>query len=255
MPPTSRPVNYADDGTRLRGVLFKDDTQRSRTPGILLVHGGAGLDAHAREQAERWATLGYAVLACDMYGEGVAGDRDRVVAAVTALRDDPAMLVQRGAGGAHPAAARDRRAARGRRLLLRRDGRAQPRPIRPGPGRSDQHPRQPHHRAPRPPGHGSRPAPGLPRSIRSARADGSRRRLHPGDGGRRGATGGSRSMAVPCTVSRTGMLSREPPRAWRTTNAPTASRSPRPAAFSPRHSPKTVRLGRTGRRQARGCPG
>ena len=39
MPPTSRPVNYADDGTRLRGVLFKDDTQRSRTPGILLVHG------------------------------------------------------------------------------------------------------------------------------------------------------------------------------------------------------------------------
>ena len=99
MPPTSRPVNYADRGTRLTGVLYKDDAQRSRTPGILLVHGGAGLDAHAREQAERWATLGYAVLACDMYGEGVAGDRDRVMAAVTALRDDPAMLVQRGQAG------------------------------------------------------------------------------------------------------------------------------------------------------------
>ena len=99
MPPTSRPVDYADDGTRLTGVLYTDDAQRSRTPGILLVHGGAGLDAHAREQAERWATLGYAVLACDMYGEGVAGDRDRVMATVTALRDDPDLLVRRGQAG------------------------------------------------------------------------------------------------------------------------------------------------------------
>jgi dienelactone hydrolase len=99
MAPTARPVNYADDGTPLTGVLYRDEAQRADRPGILLVHGGAGLDAHAREQAERWAARGYVVLACDMYGDAVAGDRDRVMAAVTALRDDPALLVRRGQAG------------------------------------------------------------------------------------------------------------------------------------------------------------
>ena len=37
----------------------------------------------------------YTVLACDMYGDGVAGDRDRVIACVTALRDDPMLLARR----------------------------------------------------------------------------------------------------------------------------------------------------------------
>src|SRR5689334_3119434 len=65
----------------------------------MLIHGGAGLDAHAREQAHRYAELGYAVLACDMFGDGVAGDRARVIAVITALRDDPAGLVRRGQAG------------------------------------------------------------------------------------------------------------------------------------------------------------
>jgi dienelactone hydrolase len=34
-----------------------------------------------------------------MYGDGVAGDRERVMASVTALRDDPALLVRRGQAG------------------------------------------------------------------------------------------------------------------------------------------------------------
>ena len=42
---------------------------------------------------------GYAVLACDMYGDGVTGDRGRVMACLTALRDDPALLVRRGQAG------------------------------------------------------------------------------------------------------------------------------------------------------------
>jgi dienelactone hydrolase len=92
-------VTYSDNGTPLTGVLCRDEAQREKPAGILLVHGGAGLDGHAREQAERWAALGYVVLACDMYGDGVAGDRDRVMATVTALRDDPALLVRRGEAG------------------------------------------------------------------------------------------------------------------------------------------------------------
>lgn len=65
-------------------------------PGVLLIHGGAGLDDHARGQALRYSKLGYDVLACDLFGPGVMGDRERVIATVTALRDDPDLLIERG---------------------------------------------------------------------------------------------------------------------------------------------------------------
>ena len=68
-------------------------------PGILIIHGEASLDEHARQQARRYAALGYTVLAADMYGDGVAGERERVMTALLALRDDPAALVRRGAAG------------------------------------------------------------------------------------------------------------------------------------------------------------
>jgi dienelactone hydrolase len=74
---------YRDEGTALTGVLCRDEALPGPRPGILLVHGGAGLDGHARGQARRYAALGYAVLACDMLGDGVAGDRDRVIGCLT----------------------------------------------------------------------------------------------------------------------------------------------------------------------------
>jgi len=95
----SRDVAYADDGARLTGVLFSSDSAGGRRPGILLIHGGAGLDDHARKQARRYAELGYTVLACDMYGEGVAGDRERVTATLSDLRANPDVLTRRGMAG------------------------------------------------------------------------------------------------------------------------------------------------------------
>jgi dienelactone hydrolase len=68
-------------------------------PGLLLVHGGAGLDDHARDQAMRYAALGYVVLACDMLGDGVAGDRERVIGCLTQLRDNPPFMVRRAKAG------------------------------------------------------------------------------------------------------------------------------------------------------------
>jgi dienelactone hydrolase len=90
---------YHDGGTPLTGVLFRDERAPGPGPGILLIHGGAGLDEHARGQARRYAALGYPVFACDMLGDGVAGDRERVVAALTALRDDPALMDRRARAG------------------------------------------------------------------------------------------------------------------------------------------------------------
>ena len=90
---------YEDEGTPLTGALFRDEAAAGPAPGILLVHGGAGLDGHARGQARRYAALGYTVFACDMLGDGVAGDRQRVVGTLTTLRDDPAAMARRARAG------------------------------------------------------------------------------------------------------------------------------------------------------------
>jgi dienelactone hydrolase len=96
-PIATRELSYRDRDVPLTGVFHVAGARRR--PGVLLIHGGAGLDEHARDQAVRYARLGYHVLACDMYGDGVAGDRARIVACATALRDDPALLVRRGLAG------------------------------------------------------------------------------------------------------------------------------------------------------------
>ncbi|MBV9379587.1 MAG: dienelactone hydrolase family protein [Streptosporangiaceae bacterium] len=92
---TARDLPYRYLDTPFTGVICRDDALAGSRPGILLIHGGAGLDEHAREQARRYAALGYIVLACDMFGDGVAGDRERTMRCVTALRDDPALMVRR----------------------------------------------------------------------------------------------------------------------------------------------------------------
>ena len=100
-----RVLEYADlDDTPLSGYLYgaapgAAASDHAPRPALLLVHGGAGLDQHARDQGRRYAELGYVVLACDMFGAGVAGDRERIVATVRGLRDDPDLLVRRGRAG------------------------------------------------------------------------------------------------------------------------------------------------------------
>jgi dienelactone hydrolase len=96
---SERSVSYSDVETPLTGALYWSETQQGARAGILLIHGGAGLDEHARDQARRYAELGYVVFACDMLGAGVAGNRERVIRCLTALRDDPALLVRRGQAG------------------------------------------------------------------------------------------------------------------------------------------------------------
>jgi dienelactone hydrolase len=99
MATATRTVTYHDQETALAGFLAWDDAARHPLPGLLLVHGGAGLDDHAKGQARRYAAHGYAVLACDMFGDGVAGDRERVMACLMKLRDDPRFLSRRAQAG------------------------------------------------------------------------------------------------------------------------------------------------------------
>jgi dienelactone hydrolase len=99
-------ILYRDGDVPLRGALVAPSGEQP-VPGVLLVHGGAGLDDHAREQAARVSALGYAVLACDMFGEGVAGHRERTMATIAGLMGDPDRLCARARAGldvlaAHP---------------------------------------------------------------------------------------------------------------------------------------------------------
>src|SRR5207244_10776414 len=104
MPIQTKAIGYRDGDTELTGFLAWDDAGKHRRPGILVVHGGAGLDNHAKGRARRLADLGFVVFACDMYGNGVAGNRERVMARITELRSVPAQLWQRAGAGRHAVA-------------------------------------------------------------------------------------------------------------------------------------------------------
>jgi len=100
-------VSYRHDAVPLTGFLAWDETRAVKRPGILVVHGGAGLDGHARDRARRFAEAGFVAFACDMYGDGVAGDRQRIMARIADLRTTPGRLCRRAQAGleelvAHP---------------------------------------------------------------------------------------------------------------------------------------------------------
>jgi dienelactone hydrolase len=90
----SRPVPYRAEQTALTGFLAWDEGRSDRRPGVFVAHGGGGLDDHARRQAIRLAELGYITFAGDLFGDGVAGDRGRVMARIGELRARRDVLTQ-----------------------------------------------------------------------------------------------------------------------------------------------------------------
>jgi dienelactone hydrolase len=104
---TTENVVYRDGDAVLHGLLLFDGARTDRRPGVLVVHGGAGLDDHARGRARRFAESGFIVFACDMYGEGVHGNRERVIQLIGEIRRNRTTLRQRAQPamdilGAHP---------------------------------------------------------------------------------------------------------------------------------------------------------
>jgi dienelactone hydrolase len=66
----TRDLSYRDIDTSLTGLFCWNEAQEGPRPGILLIHGGAGLDAHAREQACRYAGADWQLI---MYGRAQHG--------------------------------------------------------------------------------------------------------------------------------------------------------------------------------------
>ena len=91
-------IDYRDGDAELAGLLVWDGSELGR-PGILVIHGGAGLDDHAKGRARQFAELGLLVFACDMYGKATIGDRERVMSCIQELvanRDKIARRTQAG---------------------------------------------------------------------------------------------------------------------------------------------------------------
>jgi len=88
-------IAYRDDDARLNGFFAIDSERVGKRPGVLVVHGGAGVDEHARGRARRFAEAGYAAFACDMYGESVTGNREEIVRHIGELRTNRGALVRR----------------------------------------------------------------------------------------------------------------------------------------------------------------
>jgi dienelactone hydrolase len=104
---TTEGLNYCDGSAELSGIFVWDDAVTGKRPGILVIHGGAGLDDHAKGRARRMAEAGFIAFACDMYGKGVAGNREAVMARIMELRANPETLCKRARAGldalaAHP---------------------------------------------------------------------------------------------------------------------------------------------------------
>src|SRR5262249_19888954 len=89
-------IEYQDGDVTLRGFLAYDDTKSGRRPGILVMPGGFGLGANAKQRTEMLARLGYVALAGDPYGNGIEiNDLQEVMKSVSALREDPAKFRKR----------------------------------------------------------------------------------------------------------------------------------------------------------------
>ncbi|MCW4385667.1 dienelactone hydrolase family protein [Salinibacterium sp. SYSU T00001] len=98
---TTRDIEYSHDGTRMIGYLSAPEGAQGR-PGILLIHDAFGLSDDMKQLAERYAGLGFAVFAADVWGErttptsepeigpligAMVGDRPRWLARIRAAHE------------------------------------------------------------------------------------------------------------------------------------------------------------------------
>lgn len=67
----SKVVEYKEGDQTFQGLLVYPVQAKAKVPGVLLIHNWMGVSDESRFQAERIASLGYAVFAADIYGKGV----------------------------------------------------------------------------------------------------------------------------------------------------------------------------------------
>ena len=89
-------LEYKDGDVTLKGFVALDDQSDHKRPGILVMPEAFGLGQQAKNRATRLASLGYAALAGDPYGNGLEVDNlDDAIKEMTAIREDNTKFRQR----------------------------------------------------------------------------------------------------------------------------------------------------------------
>jgi len=65
-------VSYADGAQKLSGFATKPKAANKKKAGVLILPAWMGIDAHAKNSAEKLSALGYYTFIADIYGEGKA---------------------------------------------------------------------------------------------------------------------------------------------------------------------------------------
>lgn len=63
-------VAYEEGDTKMEGYLVYDEAQKTKRPGVLVVHDWMGIGEFSKQKAEQLAELGYVAFAADIYGVG-----------------------------------------------------------------------------------------------------------------------------------------------------------------------------------------
>jgi dienelactone hydrolase len=113
-------VTYKQGDAELKGFLAWDDAVEGRRPAVLLVPEWWGLNDYIRKRAEQVASLGYVVLAADIYGNGRSTRDPKEARGLSGsfLKGDRTLLRERASAGLqtlldNPLADRERVAAMG----------------------------------------------------------------------------------------------------------------------------------------------
>ncbi|SEI71496.1 Dienelactone hydrolase [Dyadobacter koreensis] len=69
-------VSYADGTQKLNGLTAKPKITNKKKAGVLILPAWMGIDAHAKNSAEKLSALGYYTFVADIYGEG-KGPKDQ----------------------------------------------------------------------------------------------------------------------------------------------------------------------------------
>ena len=89
-------LEYRDGDVTLKGFVALDDQSNHKRPGILVMPEAFGLGKQAKDRALRLASLGYAALAGDPYGNGLeVSDLQEAIKHAGAIREDSTKFRQR----------------------------------------------------------------------------------------------------------------------------------------------------------------
>src|SRR5579883_974178 len=90
-------VEFVSAGRAFAGLFFEPESSSATAhPGVLVLHGGAGVGAHERDRARMLAELGYVAFVPDLFGETFTS-REHGMAVITALvRDHEALRARLG---------------------------------------------------------------------------------------------------------------------------------------------------------------